>query len=329
MTDNSSWVYQGRQQHGWFGTGTSPTGGAPPSAAAGWLPPLTLGERLKYVLGGVFARVPSRDRPRWSSVLASSASLERAVQAWSDASGLGRDAFRNSLLDHYANHETVDQLRRAASGIVKGETYDDLSTASDSLAEAAVSIGSDNWARFVASAGRRAPEGGFAGEGGPPGNFHILDPVYSHEPPPVRLVADATRPDIPEAAFALRIIVGSVIEAEQASPTIPPMVSPQTYGTMLHARLKQALIEANLPGLAAEASYKDGTAAEYGDPGSVRTDVVLRDVDSNVMAVWDYKTGLNTSMPNSRRIQIQNSVQTIYGQVPAFIIPIDIAYARR
>ena len=221
MTDNSSWVYQGRQQHGWFGTGTSPTGGAPPSAAAGWLPPLTLGERLKYVLGGVFARVPSRDRPRWSSVLASSASLERAVQAWSDASGLGRDAFRSRLLDHYANDETVDQLRRAASGIVKGKTYDDLSTASDSLAEAAVSIGSDNWARFVASAGRRAPEGGFAGEGDSPGNFHILDPVYSHAPPPVRLVADATRPDIPEAALALRIIVGRVIEAEEASPTIP------------------------------------------------------------------------------------------------------------
>jgi len=69
--------------------------------------------------------------------------------------GRSRDAFRQSLLDPDTADETVDQLRRAAKGIVNARTHAELSAAGENLAEAAQAIRVDRWPRFLSDAQQR------------------------------------------------------------------------------------------------------------------------------------------------------------------------------
>ena len=68
---------------------------------------------------------------------------------------MSRDGFRQKLLDPFTTDETVDQLRRAAKGIVDARTYAELSAAGQSLARAAQTIGVDRWPRFLGDSERR------------------------------------------------------------------------------------------------------------------------------------------------------------------------------
>jgi len=69
--------------------------------------------------------------------------------------GRSQDAFRRSLLDPDTADEIVDQLRRAAKGIVNARTYAELSAAGENLAEAAQAIRVDRWPRFLSDAQQR------------------------------------------------------------------------------------------------------------------------------------------------------------------------------
>ena len=60
MTANQSWIYQGRQEHGWFGDGTSPEDDEPSSQANGLFQPANAGQRADYVAGSSIMHLPRR-----------------------------------------------------------------------------------------------------------------------------------------------------------------------------------------------------------------------------------------------------------------------------
>ncbi len=162
MTVGESWVYQGRQGHGWFGTGTAPKSD-PSSNAAGANDLFRLanaGQHVDYVASSIIMHVSRNDRSRWDAAASDSArnNLKTAVIAWYGASRLSRDAFRAQFLDIYTSDEIVDRLRRATRGMVEGKTYDELAKAGDDLAAAAQKVGADSWPRFLANASHRAIE---------------------------------------------------------------------------------------------------------------------------------------------------------------------------
>ena len=84
MTANQSWIYQGRQEHGWFGDGTSPEDDEPSAQANGLFQPANAGQRADYVAGSIIVHVPRNDRNRWNSAVtdAARANLKTAVAAW-------------------------------------------------------------------------------------------------------------------------------------------------------------------------------------------------------------------------------------------------------
>jgi len=61
---NESWVYQGRQSHGWFGTGTGPNdGGSEASTRMNELfRPSNAAQRVDYVVASIIFRVPRSER---------------------------------------------------------------------------------------------------------------------------------------------------------------------------------------------------------------------------------------------------------------------------
>lgn len=164
MPVNDHWIYQGRQSHGWFGTGTAPKDDATDadgSAAANDLfRPANADQRVDYAAHSIILDVPRSERGRWTHAASDAVrdSLKTAVAAWYGASGLSRDAFRTRFLNPYTSDATVDRLRGAARGMVEGRSYDDLAVAGEDLAAAAQRIGADRWPRFVGDAARQAQE---------------------------------------------------------------------------------------------------------------------------------------------------------------------------
>ena len=158
MAVNSNWIYQGRQYHQWFGHGTAPKEEeALPPEPGSLFDPLSVSQRLEHATGSVVAHSPRNERPRWEARFggAGRESLKTAVAVWHGASGLGRDAFRQRLLDPWTDDETVDQLRSAAKGIVEARTPAELGAAGTSHAATAQKIGVDRWPGFIGDAERR------------------------------------------------------------------------------------------------------------------------------------------------------------------------------
>ena len=101
------------------------------------------------------------------------------------------------------------------------------------------------------------------------------------------------------------------------------------FGTRMHKLLRDEVEAAKIPGVTAEESFIDGKAANYGEIGTIRTDVLLRDASGKIVAVWDWKTGMNLSMSPARIRDIQEGVGTEYGLVPVRVIGARIDVARR
>jgi hypothetical protein len=73
-----------------------------------------------------------------------------------------------------------------------------------------------------------------------------------------------------------------------------PTWTPQVYGTAAHVAFGNAVKSAGFEGIAprdVEHSFFGGGSADYGQPGSIRTDVVLRNAAGDVIAIYDVKTG--------------------------------------
>lgn len=68
-------------------------------------------------------------------------------------------------------------------------------------------------------------------------------------------------------------------------------LSPQEYGTKIHALFAAEVKALGLPGIAPTDVEATFGGAYYGAKGSVRTDVVLRNDVGDVIAIYDVKTG--------------------------------------
>lgn len=161
MPVNDHWMYQGRQSHGWFGTGTAPKEGDDDGAVANDLfRPANASQRVDAAAHAVIADVPRNERSRWGYVSSDAGCdrLKTAVAAWYGASAMSRDAFRTQFLNPYTSDETVDGLRRAARGLIEARSYDDLAKAGSDLSTAARQIGADRWPQFIGNAARQAEE---------------------------------------------------------------------------------------------------------------------------------------------------------------------------
>jgi hypothetical protein len=72
-----------------------------------------------------------------------------------------------------------------------------------------------------------------------------------------------------------------------------PEMTPQDYGTAVHAAFGLAVKSANLPGVGdIERSFSlEDSDPRYGLAGTVRTDVTLRNIQGDIIAIYDVKTG--------------------------------------
>ena len=125
MSVNDHWVYQGRQSHGWFGTGTAPKDADDDAAGTNELfRPSNASERVDAAAHLIIASVPRNERDRWSyaASYAGRDRLKTAVAAWYGASAMSRDAFRTQFLNPYTSNETVDRLRGAARGLIEARS---------------------------------------------------------------------------------------------------------------------------------------------------------------------------------------------------------------
>jgi hypothetical protein len=73
-----------------------------------------------------------------------------------------------------------------------------------------------------------------------------------------------------------------------------PEWTPQIYGTAVHVDFGVRVRLQGVPGIASaevEQSFFNKDTADYGDRGSVRTDVLLRNEVGDIIAIYDLKTG--------------------------------------
>jgi hypothetical protein len=130
------WVYQGRQSHGWFGSGTGPGRDvAPANPHYGDLfAPANVGNRVAYAAHSLFVHLSERDakHPTAKAETATTENLKTAVAAWYGARNLSRDAFQALLLDPSTKNSTVDRLPIATRGFVEAHTPEVLNAANGS-----------------------------------------------------------------------------------------------------------------------------------------------------------------------------------------------------
>lgn len=101
---------------------------------------------------------------------------------------------------------------------------------------------------------------------------------------------------IDDASQALSDILVRVIE------TLGPLeeLSPQLYGVLVHQQFGSAVKGAGIPGVTdVERTFHfDFANPSYGLADSVRTDVVLRNVQGEITAIYDVKTGDARMLPS-------------------------------
>jgi hypothetical protein len=69
-----------------------------------------------------------------------------------------------------------------------------------------------------------------------------------------------------------------------------PEWTPQAYGTAVHVAFGTAVRFQGLPGIGPN-DVEHSFGGDYGEPGSIRTDVVLRNEAGDIIAIYDVKTG--------------------------------------
>lgn len=104
---------------------------------------------------------------------------------------------------------------------------------------------------------------------------------------------DTARTGIPTIDETTEKLSASLIKAMDGSEFIPNQ-TPQAYGVAVHASFAGFVKADDLPGIGREGveqSFLLKDVVTYGVAGSVRTDVTLRDIGGDVIAIYDVKTG--------------------------------------
>ncbi len=92
---------------------------------------------------------------------------------------------------------------------------------------------------------------------------------------------------VDQTTVKLTTILGHVMDVVEYVPG----TTPQEYGRLVHERFADTVRVLGLPGIAYEDVETTFGGSYYGEKGSIRTDVVLRDDANNVVAIYDVKTG--------------------------------------
>lgn len=101
-------------------------------------------------------------------------------------------------------------------------------------------------------------------------------------------------------------MLASIMDTAALIPGVNEM-SPQAYGRFVHRKFAEAVRAANLPGIGYDDVERTFGGVRYGAKGSVRTDVVLRNEEGKVIAIYDVKTG-DARIEPSRAAQLRGKV---------------------
>ncbi|UFS73602.1 hypothetical protein LPB73_16815 [Tardiphaga sp. 37S4] len=114
-------------------------------------------------------------------------------------------------------------------------------------------------------------------------------------------------PSIDETSQALSDTLVSVMETLEYLPTM----SASQYGIAVHAAFGAAVSLQDLPGVGdIERSFSlDAVDPTYGMAGTIRTDLTLRDIQGDVIAIYDVKTG-NARMSSARADELREMTRS-------------------
>jgi hypothetical protein len=99
-------------------------------------------------------------------------------------------------------------------------------------------------------------------------------------------------------------ILHKVVLAVATAVIRRPGSTPPQFGTAVHTAFAAAVRKLNLPGIGTtgvEQSFDKDGLANYGQDGSIRTDVVLRNRRGIIIAIYDLKTGNAIIRPSRAR----------------------------
>jgi len=112
-------------------------------------------------------------------------------------------------------------------------------------------------------------------------------------------------------------------------PFSPDQNSGSAYGTLVHLAFATDIRWQDIPGIGSdgvEQSFSLGDAARYGSNGSIRTDIVLRDDNDKIIAVWDVKTG-NAELTDARKQEVRDELK-LSPNVPIMMLHISRGIAK-
>lgn len=158
MVGSESWIYQGRQSHGWFGHGTAPHDASLPDAASAG----SLAERIRSLGHTLVAGLPRAWRHHDAARLDAEdhARLDRLLTATVGALPLGERTIAGRVFGMHPDAPALPDLLRAARLVRDAHGNADLRAATDAVARAALAIGLDRFKRFLRRADDHLAEQG-------------------------------------------------------------------------------------------------------------------------------------------------------------------------
>jgi hypothetical protein len=124
-----------------------------------------------------------------------------------------------------------------------------------------------------------------------------------------QITYDTARTGLPTIDETTEKLSSTLIETMNRMEIIPNQ-APNVYGVAVHTNFATSVRAADLPGIGpkgVEQSFKLEEVVKYGVAGSIRTDVVLRNVAGEVIAIYDVKTG-GAALSASRADQLRSHV---------------------
>ena len=287
-----SWEDQGRQEHGWFGSGTTAkidkeAGG---SADSGLFGAGGLDQRIQAVIFGAVGAFPASAR-KHAAAQPSAAALERLtglMKVWGRGARMDMASFAGHFLGRPADDPVAARLHNAAMTANQAQTHAELREAADNLAAAQQMVGLDRWNAFLADAAQRASD---------PATIAAIE--KSEQPPDPR--KDAITPVYPletvlgmgaaglarGVAAGLRAAGGAILRQVRPSRDTP-------NGEILPNASKARIPQDKITGYALNAAHKSG-----GDKARV----------------FEAALGLNRSNAQSLISQIRNGVMKYPAQL--------------
>ena len=157
---HDGWMYQGRQDHGWFGHGTGP--GAPSATPDAAQSAAVLDQRIRDIAHTLIAGLPASKRYHDAARLSDidRARLTRLLTAAVQALPLGLPGIARRVFGKDSDTPGVDGFAQAAGLLRNGRDNADLRAATDALGKAAQDIGLDRFKSFLREADEHLAERG-------------------------------------------------------------------------------------------------------------------------------------------------------------------------